>query len=79
MPTIRQHRKPEVPKEAQQAERIARQMYSSLTLKTAPKASSQGYVIGALTTLKLLFDQAVQQGADREALRQQCEQFVHDM
>jgi hypothetical protein len=65
----RTHTKPAVPKEAQQAERIVKQMYTSLTAPDAPKASPKGYIMGASMVLKMLIDQAVQQGEDRNELK----------
>ncbi len=72
----RTHTKPAVPKEAQQAERIAKQMYTSLTAPDAPKASPKGYIMGASIVLKMLIDQAVQQGEDRQALKAQAMEFI---
>lgn len=76
MPTSRPHSKPAVPKEAQEAERVAKHMYSSLTQVRAPKAHPAGYIMGACTVLKLLMDQAVQQGADKDTLKQYALNFV---
>lgn len=72
----RPHTKPAVPKEAQQAEEIVKQMYSSLTAPGAPKASPMGYVMGASMVLKMLIDQAVQQGEDRNALKNQAMRYI---
>jgi hypothetical protein len=72
----RTHTKPAVPKEAQQAEKIVKQMYSSLTAPGAPKASPMGYIMGASMVLKMLIDQAVQQGEDREALKTQAMSYI---
>jgi hypothetical protein len=47
-------------------------MYQSLTAPGAPKASPQGYIMGATMVLKLLIDQAVAQGEDRDALKAQA-------
>lgn len=66
------HAKPAVPRVAQQAEKVTETMYQSLTAPGAPKASPQGYIMGAAMTLKLLIDQAVAQGEDRDALRAQA-------
>lgn len=63
------HTKPAVPRAAQQAEKIVEQMYSSLKAPDAPKASPMGYIMGAAIVLKLLIDQAVDQGEDRDALK----------
>ncbi len=76
MPTSRPHSKPAVPKEAVEAEKIARHMYKSLTQGNAPKAHPSGYIMGACTVLKLLMDQAVQQGADKDTLKQYALNFV---
>ena len=73
------HTKPAVPKEAQQAEKIATQMYSSLTAPGAPKASPMGYILGASYTLKMLIDLAVAQGENREALKLQAMAFIQAM
>ena len=73
------HTKPAVPKEAQQAEKIVEQMYSSLKAPDAPKASPMGYIMGASMVLKILIDQAVAQGEDREALKAQAMTFIQAM
>ena len=73
------HTKPAVPKEAQQAEKIATQMYSSLTAPGAPKASPQGYIMGATMVLKLLIDQAVEQGEDRDKMKAQALTYIAAM
>lgn len=70
------HKKPEVPREIREAEVIAKQMYSSLTASGAPQASAMGYVAGASMTLKMLIDQAAQQGEDRQALKAQAMAFI---
>ena len=70
------HRKPAVPLAAQQAEKIVETMYSSLKAPGAPKASPQGYVMGASLVLKMLIDQAVQQGENRDALKAQAMMFI---
>jgi hypothetical protein len=70
------HAKPAVPREALQAEKVTRQMYSSLTAPDAPKASPMGYIMGASMVLKMLIDQAVQQGEDREALKAQAMSYI---
>lgn len=77
MPTARQHRKPATPKEVKEAEKIARQMYSSLTASGAPKATPAGYVMGAAQVLKMLIEQAARQGADKEHLKLYTLQFVN--
>lgn len=76
MATSRQHKKPEVPREAQEAERVAKHMYTSLTQAKAPKASPAGYIMGACTVLQLLLDQAGRQGADKNALKQFSLNFI---
>jgi len=70
---------PKVSKEAKEAENIARQMYASLTEEGAPKATPTGYVIGACLTLKLLYDQASQQVADKGELKEAVVKFVQDI
>ena len=70
------HKKPATPKEAQQAEKIANQMYSSLKVPDAPKASPMGYIMGASYVLKMLIDQAVAQGEDRDALKAQALTYI---
>jgi len=66
------HTRPAVPVEALQAEKVTRTMYEALKADGAPKASPQGYIMGAAMTLKLLIDQAVQQGEDRDRLKAQA-------
>jgi hypothetical protein len=39
-------------------------------LKTAPKATPNGYVLGACYVLKILIDQASEQGADKKTLKE---------
>ena len=73
------HTKPALPKEAQQAEKIAAQMYSSLTAPGAPKASPMGYILGASYTLKMLIDQAVEQGEDRDKMKAQALTYIAAM
>jgi len=73
------HTKPAIPKEAQQAEKIADQMYSSLKAPDAPKASPMGYIMGASYVLKMLIDQAVAQGESRDALKLQAMAFIQAM
>lgn len=75
----RHHRRPDVPKEALEAERVARQMYNSLTQETAPRATSRGYVMGACAVLKGLVDQACQQGEDRDALKRYALDFINGL
>lgn len=76
MTTARNHRKPAVPRAAKEAERVARQMYGSLTQQGAPKATPSGYIMGACTVLKMLMEQAVQQGSDKKQLRQYAASFI---
>ena len=73
------HTRPAVPRAAEQAERVTEQMYRSLTAPGAPKASPQGYIMGASMVLKMLIDQAVQQGEDRDALKAQAMAFIQSM
>lgn len=73
------HTKPAVPREAQQAGKVADRMYSSLKAPGAPKASPMGYIMGASYVLKMLIDQAVQQGEDRTALKAQAMAFIGSM
>lgn len=73
------HTKPAVPREAQQAEKVTETMYQSLTAPGAPKASPQGYIMGASMVLKLLIDQAVAQGENRDALKLQAMAFIQAM
>lgn len=75
----REHRKPDVPREAREAERVANHMYGSLKLKTAPKASGRGYVMGAAAVLKMMIEQASAQGDDREELKALAARFFMDI
>lgn len=70
------HRKPAVPLAAQQAMKVTEQMYNSLKAPDAPKASPQGYIMGASMVLKMLIDQAVAQGENRDALKAQAMMFI---
>ena len=70
------HTKPAVPLAVQQAEKVTQQMYQSLKAPDAPKASPMGYIMGASMVLKLLIDQAVQQGEDRDALKAQAMAYI---
>jgi hypothetical protein len=79
MATRKNHSKPLVPQHVAEAEKIAKQMYSSLMLKTAPKATPQGYIVGATIVLKALIDQAVQQGSDKEQLRAVAIGLIQDI
>ncbi len=77
MPTANTHRRPAAPKELREAKKIARQMYASLTADGAPRATTAGYVMGAAQVLKMLIEQAVQQGADKEQLKLYTLQFIN--
>lgn len=79
MPTKRTHRKPVVPKEALEAEKVAKQMYSSLTQKDAPKATPSGYIMGGCYVLKMLIEQAVKQGADKNGVKLFTHQFIESI
>ena len=68
-----------MPREAKQAEKVTQQMYQSLTAPGAPKASPQGYIMGAAMVLKMLIDQAVQQGEDRDMLKAQAMAYIQMM
>lgn len=74
--TKRKHTRPAVPKEAREAERVAQQMYGSLMADGAPKATPTGYIMGAGIVMKMLLDQAVRQGGDRETLRAQAMAYL---
>lgn len=73
------HTKPAVPREAVEGEKVCKQMYRSLTAPDAPKAHPLGYILGASMVLKMLIDQAVQQGADKEALKMQAMAYIQSM
>ena len=73
------HTRPAVPPQAKQAEKVTQQMYQSLTAPGAPKASPQGYIMGAAMVLKMLIDQAVQQGEDRDMLKAQAMAYIQMM
>ncbi len=79
MPTKRIHRKPAVPKEEIEAKKVAEQMYSSLTQKGAPKATSSGCIMGACYVLRMLIEQAVQQGADKNGVKLFSHQFIESI
>ena len=70
------HKKPDMPREALEAEKITEQMYSSLKAPDAPKASPMGYIMGASMVLKMLIDQAVQQGESRDTLKAQAMAYI---
>lgn len=70
------HAKPAIPREAKEVEEIVKTMYSSLTAPGAPKAHPLGYVMGASMVLKMLIDQAVQQGEDRDKLKAQAMTYI---
>lgn len=73
------HAKPAVPREAVEAEKVCKQMYQSLTAPDAPEAHPMGYILGASMVLKILMDQAVQQGADKTALKMQAMAYIQSM
>lgn len=73
------HTKPAVSLAAKQAEKITETMYQSLTAHGAPKASPLGYIIGASMVLKMLIDQAVKQGEDRNILKAQALTYIAAM
>lgn len=75
----RRHAAPAVPKNFREAEKITEQMYRSLTSEGAPRATPMGYVMGASMVLKMLIDQAVQQGEDRDALKAQAMTYIQSM
>ena len=75
----RTHTKPAVPLAVQQAEKITKQMYQSLKAPDAPKASPMGYIMGASMVLKMLIDQAVAQGEDRNELKAQAMAYIQAM
>lgn len=79
MATARKHKKPVVSKESKEAEKVAAQMYMSLTAAGAPRATQLGYLMGASMVLKMLYDQAVNQGGDREQLKAQIMTYVQMM
>lgn len=79
MPTKRTHRKPTVPKEALEAEKVAKQMYTSLTQKDAPKATPSGYIMGACYVLKMLIEQAVNQGSNKDGIKLYAHQFIESI
>jgi hypothetical protein len=79
MPTKGQHKRSVAQRVNNEAEKVAKQMYSSLMLKTAPKATPQGYIVGATIVLKALIDQAVQQGSDKEQLRAVAIGLIQDI
>lgn len=70
------HNKPVVPRVALEAEAITKQMYESLTAEGAPRATPQGYIMGASMCLKMLLDQAVKQGGDRDELKAQAMTYI---
>lgn len=79
MPTARKHRKPAVPREAKEAEKVARQMYDSLTCDKAPKATPSGYIMAACHVLGMLMTQAAAQGADKEKLKLYALQYINGL
>lgn len=77
MATNRQHTKPAVSKDAKDAEKVTQTLYMALTQEGAPRATPTGYIMAACTLLKMLVDQAEQQGADKEALKQYAFEVVN--
>ena len=72
MPTAREHKKPEVSRERNEAERISKHMYNSLLQARAPKGHPTGYVLGAAYVMKMLLCQAIKQGGDKDSLKSQA-------
>lgn len=70
------HTKPIVPRVALEAEAVTKQMYESLKAEGAPRATPQGYIMGASMVLKMLIDQAVKQGCDRDELKAQAMTYI---
>lgn len=79
MQNKRNHKKPTIPQEFVEAEKVAKKMYASLMLKTSPKATPTGYVLGACTVLKMLIDQASAQGADKVYLKKIVVDFMNNI
>lgn len=79
MATKRTHKKPQVSKEAKEAELVAKQMYSSLLQTDAPKAHPIGYIMGASMVIKMLIDQAVKQGEDKDSLKSQTIAYINEI
>lgn len=79
MLTKGQHKRPVAQRANNEAEKVAKQMYSSLMLKTAPKATPNGYIVGAAMVMKALIDQAVQQGSDKEQLKTVAIGLIQDI
>jgi hypothetical protein len=79
MQNKRNHKKPEVTQQSLEAANVAKQMYRSLTLKNAPKATPQAYVAGACMVLKILVEQACQQGTDKDVLLGIITNFTNDI
>lgn len=73
------HARPRIPAEAVEAEKITGVMYSSLTAPGAPRATPRGYIMGASMVLKMLIDQAVRQGEDRDAMKAQAMAYIQMM
>ena len=78
-PQKNKHTKPSVPKEFIEAKKVAQQMYDSLMAEGAPRATPMGYIIGGSLVMKMLLDQAVKQGGNREALRAQAMAYIINM
>lgn len=79
MPTAREHKKPEVSREMAEAERIAKHMYSSLLQVKAPKGHPTGYILGAGYVMKMLLEQAIKQGDDKDSLKAQAIAIIQNM
>lgn len=77
MATKRQHKKPAVSKDAKEAEKVTQALYMALTQEGAPRATPTGYIMAACTLLKMLVDQAEQQGADKDALKKYALEVVN--
>ena len=73
------HTKPAMPKWAKEAGKVTEVMYSALTAEGAPRTTPKGYVMGASMVLKMLIDQAVQQGEDRQELKGQAMAYIQMM
>ena len=79
MPTGRKHKKPEVSREMGEAERIAKHMYDSLCQARAPKGHPAGYILGAGYVMKMLLEQAVRQGGDKDSLKAQAMAIIQSI
>jgi len=79
MPTAKEHKKPEVSREMSEAERIAKHMYNSLCQARAPKGHPTGYILGAGFVMKMLLEQAIKQGGDKDSLKAQAITIIQNM